>query len=354
MLFFINTFRQASVQDKLRLLLTTFFLVLFLYGIFGKLLFVLFFIFSVFILFNLKNINSKPMASSSSVEYDPLSWGNKIFGGVKKTVMAFLALIFAIWLVASSFYVIDASEVGVYSLFGKVRDISLEPGFHLVNPFANIIRMNAQTQEYTMSRSIGEGKVVGDDSIAALTKEGLNISMDITVLYKLDRLQAASIYKTIGLDYEEKVIRPEIRSTIRGVASQYTAKEIYADKREEANDKIFAGLKKSMDSRGIILEQILLRDVGLPADLSAAIQAKLAADQEAQKYDFILEKEKKEKQRKIIEAEGQRDSQKIINESLSQNYLYYQYINSLKDRQGTMYIPVGTTNGMPLFKDLGK
>ena len=94
--------------------------------------------------------------------------------------------------------------------------------------------------------------------------------------------------------------------------------------------------------------------MALPANLSQAIQEKLQAEQEAEKYDFILDREKKEKERKIIEAEGQRDAQKIINESLTTNYLYYLYISDLKSREGTIYVPTNPSTGMPLFRDLGR
>lgn len=294
---------------------------------------------------------NKPMAT---INLNPNTLGSRFIGGTKKALLAFLGAVALAWLLISSIVVIDAGTVGVYSLFGKVRSESLQPGFHIVNPFASIIRMSVRTEEYTMSRSISEGRKTGDDSIAALTKEGLNVSLDMTALYHLDNLKAHEVYKTLGLDYDEKVVRPEIRSAIRGVVAQYDAKDLYSAKRDEANQKIFDGLKSALDPRGIILETVLIRDVLLPANLTQAIQEKLAADQEAQKYDFILDKEKKEKQRKIIEAEGQRDAQKIINESLSDKYLYYQYIVSLKDRQGTVYVPTSPTSGMPLFRDVGK
>ena len=119
-------------------------------------------------------------------------------------------------------------------------------------------------------------------------------------------------------------------------------------------DLIWYVISIKMQPRGIVVEDVLLRNVQLPANLAQSIQEKLQAEQEAQKYDFILEKEKKEKERKIIEAEGQRDAQKIINESLTSNYLYYLYINDLKSRAGTIYVPTNPSTGMPLFRDLGK
>lgn len=113
-------------------------------------------------------------------------------------------------------------------------------------------------------------------------------------------------------------------------------------------------LKSKLEPRGITVEDLLLRNINLPADLAQSIQEKLQAEQEAQKYDFLLDKERKEKERKIIEAEGQRDAQKIISDSLTENYLYYSYINQLKDRQGTIYVPTSPSTGMPLFRNLGE
>ena len=118
--------------------------------------------------------------------------------------------------------------------------------------------------------------------------------------------------------------------------------------------KIEENVRTQLEARGIMIESVLLRNVALPANLAQAIQEKLQAEQEAQKYDFVLQKEKKEKERKIIEAEGQRDAQKIINESLTTNYLYYSYINQLKDREGTIYVPTSPNTGMPLFREVGQ
>jgi regulator of protease activity HflC (stomatin/prohibitin superfamily) len=174
------------------------------------------------------------------------------------------------------------------------------------------------------------------------------------VLYQLEEAKASDIYREVGLDYVDKIIRPEIRGIIRNVVSQYEAKELYSEKRHEASNKIFSDLEEKLDSRGISIEEAVIRNVGLPASLTKAIQEKLASEQEAQRYDFVLDREKKEADRKRIEAEGQRDAQKIINESLSNEYLNYLYIKELKDRQGTIYVPVNPSSGMPLFKGIGE
>jgi len=272
----------------------------------------------------------------------------------KKMVWVIVLAILALWLFFASIVIVDAGETGVYSLFGKVKDEELSSGFHLVIPLAKVTKMSIRTEEYTMSVTEGEGKKAGADAITSLTKEGLSVDLDITVLYHLNEERASDVYKDVGLNYEEKVIRPGIRTSIRDIIAQYEAKDIYSEKRQEASQGILDNLKLQLEPRGIIIEDVLLRNVVLPANLANAIQEKLQAEQEAEKYDFILQREEKEKQRKIIEAEGQRDAQRIINQSLTTNYLYYLYIKELKDREGTIYVPTNPSTGMPLFRELGR
>lgn len=294
---------------------------------------------------NFKKNNSKPiMETINPNKYSPkrIMW-----------ILSFIFIIFIIISFASSFWVvIGAGETGVQSLFGKVMDEEMSSGFHLKNPLVKITKLNIRTSEYTMSIAQGEGKRYVADAITALTKEGLSVGLDITVLYHLIEEKASDVYRDLGLDYEETIIRPQIRSIIREVTANYNVKDIYSEKRLEVATEIQNRLKEKLDPRGIALEDVLFRHVELPADLADSIQQKLQAEQEAERYDFILQTESKEAERKRIEAKGQRDSQKIINESLSQNYLQYLYINSLKDRQGTIYVPTNPSNGLPVFKGL--
>jgi len=268
---------------------------------------------------------------------------------LKKGTSVILAVVILLILLPFLIVVVDAGQTGVYSLFGKVRDNELKSGIHIKNPFAKITKLSIRTEEYTMSGVSNEGKVQGIDSIKALTKEGLEVALDITVLYRLQEEKASDIYREVGLNYEEKIIRPIIRSAIRGVIAQYDAKVIYSEKRSEIAGKISEDLSSQLADRGIVLEELLLRNVELPMNLQNSIEEKLQAEQEAEKMNFVLQKEEKEKERKIIEAEGQRESQSIINQSLTPNYLNYLYIRNLQDREGTIYVPIGD-NGVPLFK----
>ncbi|MDH4330411.1 MAG: prohibitin family protein [Candidatus Moranbacteria bacterium] len=270
---------------------------------------------------------------------------------LKRKVLMIVGVIVAIIVAVNIIVIIPAGYTGVQTLFGKVKDKELSSGMHIVNPFVAIEKMSIRTEEYTMSVVQGEGQRVGADQIQALTKEGLTIDLDITVFHHLIEDRASDVYKDLGSNFQEKIIRPEIRSAIREVIAGYDAKAVYSEKRGEVATAIKDRLIETVEPRGIIVEQVLLRNVTLPAKLSGSIQEKLQAEQESQRYDFLLEKEKKEADRKRIEAEGQRDAQKIIDESLTENYLEYLYIRELKDRQGTIYVPTGS-NGLPLFKSV--
>ncbi|MCK5475023.1 MAG: prohibitin family protein [Candidatus Pacebacteria bacterium] len=270
----------------------------------------------------------------------------------KKATSTAIVIIIAIIVLAKSIVIIPAGETGVYHLFGKVKDTEVKSGFHLVNPLAKITKLSIRTEQYTMSIAREEGQKIGDDSIDALTNEGLTVKLDITVFYHLVEDSASNVFKELGTDYQEKIIRPEIRSAIREVVAGYDSKSIYSDKRDEIIATIRQKMTDNIEPRGIAIEQVLLRNVILPAKLDASIQEKLQAEQESQRYDFIIEKEKKEADRKRIEAEGQRDAQRTINESLTKEYLNYLYIRELKDREGTIYIPTDTENGMPMFKGI--
>lgn len=334
--------------------------IIFLLPILGKktIIFLLFVILIIFIFKKFNNLQFGKLGLSKKNMDNVINVDNVKFNpdlkSVKKIALIVILGILGLWLFFSSVVIVDAGETGVYSLFGKVKDEELRSGFHLVIPLAKVTKMSIRTEEYTMSIVQGEGKITGDDSIAALTKEGLNVDLDMTVLYRLNEERAADVYKNVGLNYESKIIRPAIRTSIRDVIARYEAKDIYSEKRQEASSKILEELVANLEARGIVVEDVLLRNVVLPPNLANAIQEKLQAEQEAEKYDFILAREKKEKERKIIEAEGQQESQRIINQSLSQNYLYYLYIKELKDREGTIYVPTSPTTGMPLFRELGR
>lgn len=263
-----------------------------------------------------------------------------------------IGIILIIIFLLNAIKVVPAGNAGVFELFGNVSDRELSSGLNLINPLGKVTNMSIRTRDYTMSIAQGEGNRVGDDAIRALTSEGLAVDLDITVLYRLNQDQAAEVYRNVGLTYDETIIRPQIRSTIREVIALYTAKDIYSAKRAEAATQIQTQLADSLQTRGITVEQVLLRNVILPNQLANSIEQKLTAEQESERMEFILERETKEAERKRIEAEGQRDAQQIINQSPTPNYLNYLYIESLKDREGTIYVPTDPNSGVPIFRGI--
>lgn len=230
----------------------------------------------------------------------------------------------------STIVIIQPGNVGVQVLFGNVLDQTLPNGLHVINPFVDIEQVDVKTQAYTMSGKELEGQVRGDDAIETLSSDGLTVRLEVTVQYRLSASDASKVYRNIGLDYVEKVVRPEIRSALRDGAVSYVATDLYASRREEFVQKVRQRIETQFKHRGIVLEGVLLRDVELPQRVREAINEKIAAEQESQKMVYILQKERQEADRKRVEAQGISDAQKIISASLTNQYLQYNYIQTLR------------------------
>ncbi|HID32006.1 MAG TPA: prohibitin family protein, partial [bacterium (Candidatus Stahlbacteria)] len=231
--------------------------------------------------------------------------------------------------------IVPSGHVSVQVLWGKVLlNATLPEGLQFVNPFVTLEPMTVRTQVYTMSIAPEEGAIRGrSDAITALTKDGLEIAMDLSIWFHLNKDRAAWVYQKIGKEYVGKIVRPASRTAIRNATVRYNAVEIYSEKRQEVAEVITQQLKQDLEERGITLEKVLLRNVQLPAKVKAAIEAKLEAEQEAQKMEFVLQKEKKEAERKKVEAEGIAKAQNIIAQSLTGirgvRYLQWQYLKTL-------------------------
>ncbi|MDP4198044.1 MAG: prohibitin family protein [Bacteroidota bacterium] len=230
-----------------------------------------------------------------------------------------------------SFVTIDPGEVGVQVFFGDVQQDVLESGFHVINPLINVVQMDQRTQAYTMSAKTNEGQIKGDDAIQVLSQDGLTLTLEVTVQYHLSPESAPKVYNSIGLDYVEKVVRPEIRSALRDAAVNYLATDLYASRRDEYTGLVKSKLLAAFKNRGIVLEGVLLRDILLPEKVRTAIDEKIAAEQESQKMQYVLQRERQEADRKRVEAGGISDAQKIIAGSLTNQYLQYNYISTLKE-----------------------
>ena len=223
---------------------------------------------------------------------------------------------------------IDAGQVGVKSLFGKVQNDVLSSGLHFINPFVEIQRLDIKTQNYTMSGVLDEGAQQGDDAIRVLTSDGLEVTIDLTVLYKLLPSEAPKLVRETGVDYTDKIVRPLTRTKIRDNSVYYEAVSLYSNKRDEFQQRIFKSIDDDFKKRGLILEQLLVRNITLPQSVKATIEQKINAEQDAQKMQFVLLKEKQEAERKRVEAQGIADYQRIINIGLTDQQLQYEQIKA--------------------------
>ncbi|MFC4209704.1 prohibitin family protein [Pedobacter lithocola] len=231
----------------------------------------------------------------------------------------------------SMFKVIPAGQVGVKTLYGKVDNDVLFSGLNIINPLVEVTTFDVKTQNYTMSAVHDEGNKVGDDAIRILTSDGLEVTIDLSVLFSVTPNDAPRILKEIGDDYLDKIVRPIARTAIRDNAVSYEAVALYSTKRQEFQSKIFAAIDQSFTKRGLKLEQLLVRNVTLPESVRKAIESKINAEQDAQKMQFVLQKEKQLAERKRIEAQGIADYQKILSTGLSDKQLQYESILAQKD-----------------------
>ncbi|MBM4116739.1 prohibitin family protein [bacterium] len=262
----------------------------------------------------------------------PAARFGRVIGGL-------LALVGVIGVLAQSIVSIPAGHVGLKDFFGKIGDGALAPGLHLVNPLLTIREMDVRTQEITETASVP-------------SKEGMNMSLDISMLYSVEPTKAAAIYRTIGPDYAAIFVVPTLRSELRGATTAYEAKALYTSQRQAIAETITGALRPILAERGIRLEQVLLRSVTLPPQLAQAIENKLQAEQESERMRFVLDRERQEAERKKIEAQGIADFQAIVSEGINQNLLRWKGIEAtqkLAESANAKVVIVGGQDGLPLI-----
>jgi regulator of protease activity HflC (stomatin/prohibitin superfamily) len=237
-------------------------------------------------------------------------------------------LFMLIGLLNACFVQIGTGEVGVQVLFGSVQNTTLASGLHFINPLVDVQRLDVKTQNYTMSAVHNEGAQEGDDAIRVLTADGLEVVIDMTVLYKVVPSSAPDILKETGIDYTSKIVRPLTRTKVRDNAVYYDAVSLYSTKRDEFQARIFTSIEDEFKRRGLLLEQLLIRNITLPQAVKTSIEQKISAEQDAQKMQFVLQKERQEADRKRVEAQGIADYQRIISLSLTDRQLQYESIKA--------------------------
>jgi len=273
------------------------------------------------------------------------------YGKIGRLIGALLVLV---GIILSSVVQINAGEIGIKVLFGSVKNDVLHSGLHFVNPLYEIKKVDVKTQNYTMSGVNDEGNKSGDDAIRVLTSDGLEVTIDLTVLYRVGAVDAPKLYQQTGLDFKDKIVRPITRTKIRDNAVYYQAIELFGTKRDEFQQRIYRSIDEDFKKRGLLLEQLLVRNITLPNSVKASIESKINAEQDAKKMEFVLQKEKQEAERKRVEAQGIADYQRIINTGLTDQQLQYEQIKAMKEialSQNSKIVIMGKGNAPIILSD---
>ena len=261
------------------------------------------------------------------------------FAVFRSRFLKILGIVLLLILLLASTTSVPTGNVGVLTLFGRVTGGVLGEGIHLINPLESVQKLSVQTQSVK-------------ESADTPSTEGLTLSLDTSLLFRLDASKAAEVYQKVGPDYDKKIVEPTLRSTIRASTAKHSANALYTDARELVQEQIQKELTKELALRGIIVEAVLLRDVRLPAMLKSSIEAKQQAEQDALRMSFILQKEKQEAERKRIEAQGIADFQKIVAQGISPQLLEWKGIEAtekLATSSNAKVVIVGNAkNGLPL------
>lgn len=265
---------------------------------------------------------------------------------------------------------VEAGHVGVTKWFGEVQmETVLAEGLNYKNPFVTVDEVSIRTETYTMSAVQDEGeKADRDDSVTALSKDGMRMKMDVTIAYRMVPKDAPFIYRNFGESFVERILRPGMRSAVRSATAKYTAREAYSEKRDEMQALMSSELERQMaeilgkykgfKGQGFVVSSVMLRKIDLPAKVTAAIEAKLEAEQQAQQMEFVLMKEQKEAERKKIEASGIADFQRIVSEGIDDRLLKWKGIKAtmeLAKSGNSKVVVIGSgKDGLPIILGGGK
>jgi prohibitin 1 len=261
-------------------------------------------------------------------------------GGLLRLIGLGVAAFLLVILLFSAVTRVGTGHVGVLTLFGRVTGESLGEGMHVINPLKTNNELSIQTQTLKESASVP-------------SSEGLMMSLDTSLIYHLNPDRAAEVFQKIGADYENVVVEPTLRSAIREATASHTANALYTGEREMVGKQIYDQVSAQLNQRGLTVENVLLRDIQLPATLKAAIEAKQQAEQESLAMNFRLQKETQEAQRKRIEAAGVRDFQQIVAQGITPSLLEWKGIeateNLAKSPNSKVVVIGNNKNGLPLI-----
>ena len=283
------------------------------------------------------------ITSESEKKGSGYSW---IMGGMTWVVLT---------VVLACIRIIPPGYVGVPVVFGKVGEKGLESGAHAVAPYVVVVKYDTRVKNYTMSSTAREGKVLGNDAIMVASSDQLALWVDATILYQVIASSAPKLHQTIGRDYEDKVVRPTTREAIRNAAVQFTAMDAYSTRRVEFKSVILDSVRMVLAGHGLALVDVNLRDVTPPQQVLDSISSKIAALQEAERMQYVLQKAEQEAKVRIAQAHGLAESQRIIQQQLTPLYVQYEAIEAYKSLAGspnTTFVIMPTSPngaGLPLI-----
>ncbi|MBI4645117.1 MAG: prohibitin family protein [Bacteroidia bacterium] len=259
-------------------------------------------------------------------------------------IVAGIAFIILILFGKSMFIVLKPGERGV--MFRQFAEEPLDKeniykeGFHVMAPWNEMIVYDVREQQR-------------EETMDILAKNGLSVSVDVTVRFYPDFSKVGNLHETFGPEYVNRLVIPELRSSVRKVMGRYLAEEIYSTQRQRVEDEIYNETKQVLNNNYIIMTALLIRSINLPAEIKQAIESKLKQEQEALAYQFRLEREKSEAERKVIEAEGTAKANNIINNSLTDKLLKMRGIEAtlqLSQSPNSKVVIVGSSkDGLPII-----
>lgn len=252
---------------------------------------------------------------------------------MRSRLIMFAALaVIVIVILLNTVLIIGTGEMAV--IFNQVTGglSARYPGTNILVPgLQKPVLYDTRVLTYTMAATFAEGEPKGDDAIETLTKDGQMVKMDLSVRFHIDPTRVTNLHREIGPDYINKVVRPEIRNQIRLAVSAYPVTEVYTEKRSEIQNQTQENLKKKFSQSYLILDEVLIRNIRFSPEFEKAIEQKQIAQQEAQRMQYVLDKERQEKDRKIIEAQGEAESIRLKALVLAQNpaLIQYEYVQKL-------------------------
>jgi regulator of protease activity HflC (stomatin/prohibitin superfamily) len=232
--------------------------------------------------------------------------------------------------------VVRPGEVGLKQKLGKLSENVVTTGSISYNPLVSkVVKVPVQTRNLELGLSLP-------------SKEGLSIISQISILYRLNPENVPTILRTIGLNYES-IISSVFRSASADICSKYFAKDMHSGMRAEIEMEIKKKMDETLAKQGIITEAVLMKSIQLPAGLASSIEQKLQAEQDALRMEFILQQARLDADRKLIEATGVRDAQKVLAEGLTPEIIKIRSIEAFMELSKSPNAKVIITDGKAPF-----